>query len=303
MKSLPLTNPTHKRLQAGFGNWLHLMGYAASTCYGMPNYLQEFLHWLEAHEKPLAEVKAEDVATYVERLQRRKKERGRAGALKVTALVKHVQMLRCFRRYLRETAQGELALPDHLGAGFRKQVRIEPEVLTQEEVIQLYRVCESTALGQRDRAMLGVFYGCGLRRSEGVKLDKGDILEGRSMLLVRHGKGYKERMVPLPPTVLKDLQGYLESGRLALARKLKEPSNPAFFLSMKGNRMTGQMLALRLKRLLELAAIKKQVSLHGLRHSIATHLLAAGMELHQIGKFLGHQSLESTQIYTRINKL
>jgi len=157
------------------------------------------------------------------------------------------------------------------------------------------------AIQSRDRAMLAVFYGCGLRRNEGYHLDISDINFDRQMLHVRKGKGYKERYVPFNKANQKYLQEYIYDHRSNLTLDKREE---AFFISYKYKRMKGQSLLLRLKVLQSQTnnpeLIDKEITLHTLRHSIATHLLQAGMKLENISRFLGHSSLESTQIYTHL---
>jgi integrase/recombinase XerD len=155
----------------------------------------------------------------------------------------------------------------------------------------------------RDRAMLAIFYGCGLRRNEGVSLDVGDIDFNKSVLHVRKGKNYKERLVPISKTNLKYLTEYVYDHRRELTLGGKQE---ALFISYKlGRRMHGQSLNLRLKRLQyyseDVELNEKEIGLHTLRHSIATHLLQAGMKLESISRFLGHSSLDSTQIYVHLS--
>ena len=149
--------------------------------------------------------------------------------------------------------------------------------------------------------MLSIFYGCGLRRNEGVNVDVGDINFDRSILHVRKGKNYKERLVPIGKTSLKYLQEYIYDHRPEIVQGNK---SEALFISMKARRMDGQTMLLRLKYLQHQTEnedlIEKEIGLHTLRHSIATHLLQAGMELESIARFLGHSTLESTQIYTHL---
>jgi integrase/recombinase XerD len=153
----------------------------------------------------------------------------------------------------------------------------------------------------RDRAMLAIFYGCGARRNEGVNIDVGDINFDRALLHVRKGKNYKERFVPISKAPLKYLQDYIYDQRPELLHGSK---TEALFLSMHCKRMDGQTMLLRLKYLQHQTGnadlIEKEIGLHTLRHSIATHLLQAGMQLESIARFLGHSTLESTQIYTHL---
>ena len=292
MKSLELKNQQHIRLEQGYKEWLELTGYAATSVYGMPNYIREFLHYLEQESKPLETLTPQDINRYFFHLKQRKKQR-RTGAISINYLHKHLQAIKQFSRYLRETEQGDfetdIILPE--------QKRNLKDILTKEEIRQLYTACEASPIGLRDRAMLSIFYGCGLRRNEGVELDTTDFLTEKNMLYVRKGKNYKERYVPITEEIKQDLQEYLVYGR---GSYLKDFNNTAFFISERGARITGQSLILRLKRLLSKAEITKEAGLHSLRHSIATHLLQSGMRLQNIARFLGHESLESTQIYTHI---
>jgi integrase/recombinase XerD len=152
--------------------------------------------------------------------------------------------------------------------------------------------------------MLGIYYGCGLRKSEGVALDTTDVLVHRGLVHVRRGKGSKERYVPLSGRHLEHMTEYLHYGRPFLISGCSF-STDSFFVSQYGNRCSDQALTLRLHRLVQNSGSgslqEKRPSLHTLRHSIATHLLRSGMQIEMIQQFLGHQSLESTQIYTHLS--
>jgi site-specific recombinase XerD len=149
--------------------------------------------------------------------------------------------------------------------------------------------------------MLALYYGCGLRLNEGVQLDVSDLLFEKGLLLVRKGKGNKERYVPMTQAVKEDLKNYLSNSRPML---LGERGEDALLLNYRGKRISGEMLLLRLRRLQahssQAGLAGKVIGMHSLRHSIATHLLHNGMKLVQIARFLGHSSIESTQIYTQV---
>jgi site-specific recombinase XerD len=171
-------------------------------------------------------------------------------------------------------------------------------ILTKQEIQQLYQVADQTVLGLRDRAILSVYYGCGLRRNEGVNLDVTDIQPDTNKILVRKGKGYKERFVPMTLAVKADLENYMLYARAILSAGKTDET--AFFVNVKGTRLSGNMIYERLQQLKEKAGIIKDIGLHTLRHSIATHLLKDGMKIEMVSRFLGHSSLESTQIYTHL---
>lgn len=313
MKNITLENTSFRYLEKSFGEWLDVQGYAPSTVYNLPLHVRELLHYLESqHLNNIKDLTVHNIRDYYEKLKERANHR-RGGGLSNAHLNKHIQALRKFTQYLRKV--GRLQIPEI----DLKDEATESSVkwLTVEEIQALFKASyqESVAGGKniynfqeqqeafrsRDRAMLAVFYGCGLRRNEGVNLDTSDIDFDRSMLHVRKGKGYKERFVPISKSSLKHLQEYIYDHRSVL---IKQPSE-ALFLSTYGTRMQGQSLSLRLKYLIMKSEapelIEKEPGLHTLRHSIATHLLKAGMKLESISLFLGHSSLESTQIYTHVS--
>ena len=147
--------------------------------------------------------------------------------------------------------------------------------------------------------MLSIYYGCGLRRSEGVNLDVKDVLLKEKLVFVRSGKGNRERYVPMGASVREDLENYIYGTREKLL-SCKENNESALFVSIKAKRLCGGQLLGCIHKLTQTARIQKSVGLHTLRHSIATHLLQSGMTLEEVSRFLGHSSLESTQIYTHI---
>lgn len=298
MRQSELRSKAYIHLEYGFREWLGVLGYAENSVYTMPNNIREFLAWLETKEiTDIESITAETVNDYFENLRNRKNLR-REGGLSNSYISKHLQAMKRFSTYLRQTEQGGFLIEVRTP----KQDRTIRDVLTLHEMQQLFDVTEDTSLGLRDKAMLSIYYGCGLRRNEGIQLDINDILFDRGMLYVRNGKNYTERYVPVKAQILRHLSDYLNSGRAALVRSHKPTE--ALLLSERGERIGGQSLQLRLKRLQELSGdaklMGKEIGLHTLRHSIATHLLMGGMKLDRIGQFLGHKSIESTQIYAHI---
>ena len=294
MKHLRLRLPVFIRLEGAFGEWLCALGYARSTAYYAPLHVREFFHWLE--EQGLEEahrIDASVVETYLTHLAERANRR-RGGGLSPAYLLKHRQAIRLLARYLWESGQGGFNVPPAI----KRTPEAEPVVLLRSQVEALYAACQEAPLGLRDRAMLALYYGCGLRRSEGVALDVTDVLLERAMVYVRFGKNYRERYVPLAAGVARDLGSYLLEARPVLAAAEER----ALLVSQRGRRIQGQSLLLRLRRLQDqVGALRdKLIGLHTLRHSVATHLLMAGMPLEEIAQFLGHQSLESTQRYTHL---
>jgi integrase/recombinase XerD len=202
-----------------------------------------------------------------------------------------------FYMMLQETGQIKTNPFSTLKFTYPKQYH-ERTVLTQEEIQQLYETCRSFT----ERALLSLAYGCGLRVSEIVSLNVEDIKLREQILIVKRGKGNKRRIIPLSNKVKEDLYNYFYHERpitLALGET-------AFIFNSKGGRMRKHTYNKVLKSLVERTeneTIKqKQISMHTLRHSIATHLLEQGMGIEQVREFLGHAEIETTEIYTHISQ-
>jgi len=144
----------------------------------------------------------------------------------------------------------------------------------------------------KERVILSLFYGCGLRRSEGELLNLKDVSFKSGLLYIRKGKGGKRRAVPMSEKVIEDIKIYVEQERKWTVK------SDALVFNKRGNRMSGDSYSRLLKELLKKAEMTNQITLHSLRHSIASHLLERGLSVEYVRDFLGHKHLESTQIYT-----
>jgi integrase/recombinase XerD len=282
-------------IQNDFEKWLNAIGYAESTVYASVNYVRDFFAWLDKTPiKELSQINNQVIKTYYEYLQQRANKK-QSGSLSNNYIVSNINALKRFCRYLQVTGKATIEIDLQLQA-ITTETKI---VLTKEEVKALYKACENDILGIRDRAILSVYYGCGLRRSEGINLNVNDILLKEKRVYVRKGKNYKERYVPMTEAVKEDLENYIYVAREKIL-SFKNIKPEALFLSMRVQRMHGNSLITRLQHLVSKARIEKETGLHTLRHSIATHLLQSGMTLEEVSQFLGHASLESTQIYTHL---
>ena len=292
MQIFTIKTPEFIHLEESFGEWLRLLNFEQSTVKYAPRKVREFLCWLEQQQTTeLSAVTKQVIENYFEYLKERRNNR-RKGKLSRNYLRTHITALRKLARYLRETGRESFEVDVKL-PGKARNIK---NIFTLSEIKALYNACEGDVLGIRDRAMLAVYYGCGLRRNEGINLDVGDVLMNKNLLYVSKGKNYKERYVPMTEAVKEDLQNYLDFARPMLLYK----HTSVLFLSRSGSRLITQGMATRLQKLKEKAGIDKEAGLHTLRHSIATHLLQSGMKLAQIKRFLGHSSMESTQIYTHV---
>ena len=203
--------------------------------------------------------------------------------------------LRAFFGTLREHGEISANPADLLAAPKRSQEL--PDVLSPEQVSKLLdRIPASTPLELRDRALFEVAYSSGLRAEELVSLDVPSIDFDAEQLRVE-GKGSKTRIVPVGEPALASLARYLERARAALANGDDEP---ALFLSKSGRRLSTSDIRRRLRVWSRHAAVQGGVHPHALRHSFATHLLEGGADLRSIQELLGHASISTTQIYTRV---
>jgi integrase/recombinase XerD len=321
MKKLPITSSAYKYIEKSFGQWLDVLGYASQTVYSMPIYVRGLLHYIEQQHtsSPLGRdgVGLKDITPqivreyYYNHLKTRSNARF-GGALSNNHLNKHIQAFKVFFDYLRQSGRQSLSC---LNIPMEENDTQLPAVLTEPEVKQLFAACDLYPQGTahrkpdwfypimalRDKAMLSVYYSCGLRRNEGVHVELNDVFFEKQILHVRKGKNNKERFVPISKSALRHLETYLYDARPML---LKNKRSERFFINERGNPMSDQMMIVRMHTLLSRTENtilqEKKPGLHTLRHSIATHLLANGMKLEKIKDFLGHSSLESTQIYTHL---
>lgn len=307
MKNLKINTTAYQYLEEDFKKWLDILGYSKQTIYSLPIHLRELFYYLEKiNITELKAIETNHLHAYFEQLKLRK-NKTRGGGLSSAYLEKHKQAIYLFLDYLRQKTPYNLTLK--LDVLSKQDSDIE--FITSYEIKELFEATyiNTQRMGLdhlllRDRAILILYYTCGLRRNEGVQLNVEDINFDKQYIHVKHGKGYKERKVPIHEKNLMYLAEYLYDCRPLLQ---KPTSKEAFLLSMRGTRMNGQSILLRLKQTIhktnDYQLKERQIGLHTLRHSIATHLLKSGMDIYQISQFLGHSSLESTQIYTHLAEL
>lgn len=285
---------------ASYEQWLFALNYSSSARRKYPAYLRSFFDW--SGIGTIDQINDQAIQAWFTYLSHRPHKR-QAGGLSLHTLKDHLRALKQFNRYLRE--QGVIGFD--VSVKLREREESQKVVLSVEEIYSLYAATDHVTdpgledkglLASRERVLLGLYYGCGLRKSEGLALKTKDVLLTKGLLFVRAGKCYQERYVPIPGRVLLDLQAYMSTSRKVLVGNER---HDYLLVGWQGKRLQGTTLGNRLRLLVELAGIDKVVVLHTLRHSIATHLLASkGMKLDQIAQFLGHRSLSSTQLYTHI---
>jgi integrase/recombinase XerD len=250
--------------------------------------LKRFYEWLAGRKVPALTV--QDLADYAGWLHSQK--------LAPASLGRHLVSLKLFFRYL----QLEGTLKDnHVELlGSQKLWQRVPKVLPPELIDRLLTAPRSSdPCWRRDRAMLELLYATGCRASELSTLKLRDVhLDGSYCLC--HGKGDKERLVPLGQKAIAAVKDYLEHQRPALAARV--PSAPVWLLlSRRGHRLRRERIWELIKEYARRAGAPASVSPHTLRHSFATHVLAGGADLRQVQEMLGHASIATTQIYTHVD--
>jgi site-specific recombinase XerD len=248
--------------------------------------LGQFVAW--AGERSPAEIRHRDVRRYAASLSAE-------GAAPAT-VARKLAAIRGLFDFLVRTDRADQNPADLVSSPKREEKL--PRVLTAGQVRTLLeKIPARTPLELRDRAMLELAYSCGLRCEEIVNLDQGALDYDGERLRV-NGKGGRERLLPVGEPALRALERYQSKGRPALSA---DGGEPALFLSKSGRRLSNSDVTRRLGLWVREAALAGGVSPHSLRHSFATHLLEGGADLRTIQELLGHSSISTTQIYTRVD--
>jgi site-specific recombinase XerD len=273
---------------AEFDRSLRARGSAERTrrAYGVD--LDQFVAWAKGNRLAPADMRHRDVRRYGAGLSA-------AGAAPVT-VARKLAAIRSLFGFLVRIEKVEHN-PAELVSSPKKAEKL-PRVLSAEQMRSLLeQIPARTPLELRDRAMLELAYSCGLRCEEIVNLDQG-ALDHESEQLRVLGKGGKERLLPVGEPAQLALERYIERGRHGLAA---DPRERALFLSKSGRRLSNSDITRRLGLWTRETALAGGVSPHALRHSFATHLLEGGADLRTIQELLGHASISTTQIYTRVD--
>ena len=290
---VPVANPTRMtwdQAVEGYDRELSGRGAAERTRRAYRSDLAQFTGWATARglQGPAA-VQHRDVRLFAARLSE-------SGAAAATVARKLASVRGLYDHLVRTEAVGQN--PADL-VGSPKRAAKLPKVLAPEQMAALLdRIPAHTPLEVRDRAMFELAYSCGLRCEEITSLDT-DAVDFESEQLRVRGKGGKERLLPIGEHAQRSLQRYLETARRALL--VGDPDETALLLSRRGRRLSSSDVRRRLRRWVREAAIGAGISPHSLRHAFATHLLEGGADLRSIQELLGHESISTTQIYTRVD--
>ena len=174
-----------------------------------------------------------------------------------------------------------------------------PDVLSYEEICSLIDSIDlSLPFGHRNKAIIEIMYGCGLRVSEVTSLKISNIYVEDEFIRI-FGKGNKERLIPISQSIIKTLNLYIDGERKF--QNINPKHTDTLFINRRGSGLSRQMVFLIIKDLAEKAGIKKNIGPHTIRHSFATHLLEGGADLRAVQQMLGHSSISTTEIYTHIS--
>ena len=293
MKHIHLHNIEFFKEHKGFEKRCKDEGRSTEGIKHLVRHSKEFLHWLEETGiDNLESINQQIIDDFCKHLMRRPNMR-KEGGIKGTYFNKYREGVLRFLEYYfgYMLGQSPFEIPT------METDPPEKDVLTEEEVIQIYNSCDNTFKGITDRAMIALLYGAGLRRQELCTLELSDLDLKDGFINLDKTKTKHERSVPMFPLVQRALEEYLYN-----AREMMLPENndvTEVMVTEVGDKMSYSSYAWRVNKMAMHAGITKKVSPHLFRHSIATHLLEH-MSLEEIGDFLGHQCLDSTQIYTRI---
>jgi integrase/recombinase XerC/integrase/recombinase XerD len=271
----------------GFERELRTRGASRHTLRAYRGDLKELARWASGRGRDPGALGYRDLRAYAAALSERRLARSSVARKLAATRSLHDHLVRA----------GKVAHnPGELLPSPKRGARL-PRVLGASEIAALLdRIPASGPLEIRDRALFELAYSCGLRAEEIVSLDVGTP-EFDSEALRVTGKGRRTRLVPMGEPAQRALERYLAVARPALAGAR---SGPALFLSRRGRRLSPSDVRRRLERWVREAAVAGHVSPHTLRHSFATHLLEGGADLRSIQELLGHASVSTTQVYTRV---
>jgi len=277
--------------------WSEVHNFAANTVAIRRRHLSRFVQWCDERSVTRA---GEVTAAMLERYQRHlfyyRKEDGQP--LRVSSQSHWLTALRSWfrwlarHRFIAHNPVADLQLP-------REEKRRPRHALSRNEVEAVLAQPDlDTPVGLRSRAIMETLYSTGLRRVEALRLWLSDLDRQRGVLLVRQGKGNKDRVVPIGARALAWIDLYLAQARPQLT---DDPREPLLFLTTKGRPVHPNELSAKVRQYMDQAGISKKGSCHLFRHSTATLMLEGGAEIRYIQALLGHVSLSTTQIYTHVS--
>lgn len=267
-----------------FKQYLQIVGYKQGAIAMLLKGANEFTNWLEQHQiYQLEQLTYKDLKAYHDYLSNRPNE-SRSGGLSSKMVRDYLWAIKLFLE--QALRQGKVSKNLMTAYPMPKTEIIKRALLQKSEIKELYAVCETI----KERLILDLHYGLGLRRMEVEQLNISDLSEDWNWVQIRKGKGGKGRNLPLINQIQSNIQRYLQVERPAT-------NSDALLINQKGNRQRGASNLRQLKKLLDRTNIDKNIDLHCLRHTIATQLINSGLSLEKLRLWLGHSHLSSTQNY------
>lgn len=285
--------------------WLDTLGFSSSVVYDYNFRVRDFFEWLKSQNiTQITQLSQKHITTYFNYLETRPNKRRKGHLLSVSHLNHNFIAIDKLLEFLHTQNLKNAPIPTNYRLAVDKEERIRKiETLSQQEIKILHQSIEHTypklsfehreQLHYQLKLIFALYYGCGLRLSEGAKLTLNNIDFDRRTVFVEKGKNYKDRIIPMSEGVYNTLQDYIYN-----FRNIQKVPHNRLFLKPKND--LNKLLKTVQNECGNKQIQQKRLSLHVLRHSIATHLLQNGMSIENISQFLGHSSLETTQIYTHL---
>ena len=275
----------YQNILEDFTEWMTRLNYSKGSIRSRNRHIKSFLRFIASREiETLEEVSSPDLDDYNTYLHQR--------PIAGKTIEAHISALKLLNQY-RELYGQPPVMSKKLKV--TKSLQNQRSIVSKSQINAMYEACEDTPYGWRDRVMLALYYGCGLRYREGAHVEQRDVNFNTGLLHIRKGKNYRERYVPMSPGVMRELCNWIEHYQVMFSTQTN-----LIISSRTGKQISSSALNDRLKKLIKKVGIEKRITLHSLRHSIATHLMEEGMKLEDIGRFLGHVTLETTQKYAHV---
>jgi len=295
-------NNNYTTILSNYKTWLQTLGFSKSIVYNYPLQVSYFFYWLEQQSiNHISGITQKHVYTYFTYLEQRPNQRHKNKGLSVSHLNKIFDSVDKLCEFLHQI--GLNTAPSPTKYRLLREDKESFTILTPKEIQELYKTVSLTfldfSMSKREprqavlKLVLDLCYGCGLRRQEVTNLYLKDVDFDRKVLHVRQGKGYKDRYVPMSKTVCKSVEFFVYQHRSFFTRRPQ-------MLFPYTSYYIPYCIDILLRETTNTELKEKRITPHTLRHSIATHLLQNGMNIENISRFLGHNTLESTQVYTHI---
>jgi len=264
-------------------------GLSRNTIEAYQKDLSDYIEWLIKNNeiKRPSQITTNMIENYIRSLKRKD--------FTNSSITRKISAIKSFHKFLLKEDEVDLDVASNL-VTLKKESKL-PKVLTIEEIEAILNIINADQeLGQRNLALIELIYGSGLRVSELLALELGDIHLNEKYIKVS-GKGAKERIVPISDASRNAIRQYINDGRIKLSKK----GSKSLFINNTGTTLSRQGFTKILKGIAVAAGINIDISPHVLRHSFATHLLDAGLDLRTLQALLGHEDITTTQIYTHIS--